>query len=403
MEELARRYLALVVRLARHRADLLQAYLGPDELREAIAGERPVALAELHDEALRIAAGADEAPAISNGEGRRARWLAVQSASLGASARVLQGEEIGLPDLVESLCDVTAERTPEPELIAAHRLIDAALPTGPSLRARLAAHHAAMAVPPEHVPAVAETLADLLRERATSDLGLPSGESLAFDPIHAAGEAWHARAHPEPPLRTRLELNLSTPWSVDEVVRAAGGEAYPGGHAARAMREAAAGQTRQELLAWIRPSPDASIAIGIATAGREVILGDFELAAELRRIGRQLGLRWDPEGALEVRRARNRLDAAVANATLLLHHDGLPASEIRAYLSEMALLEPAAAERVMSLMADPLRRVQPFARAQAPALIREWLVQVGQTDGLRRLMTEPLTPGQLRIEAGLAA
>ncbi|MGH2429703.1 MAG: hypothetical protein ACRDGV_12650 [Candidatus Limnocylindria bacterium] len=403
MEELARRYLGLVVRMARHRPDLLEAFAGPDELSEAVAGEALTPLSELHDEALRIEADANEAPAISDPERRRARWLALQAAALAASARVLQGEEIGLPDLVESLCDLAAERTPEPELIAAHRLLDAALPPGASLRARLAAHRGAMAVPPEHVPAAVEALAELLRERAASDLGLPDDESLAFEPVHAAGEAWHVRAHPERPLRTRLELNLSTPWSVDEIVRAAGGEAYPGGHAARTIREATSGRTHPELLAWIRPAPEASIRAGIGAVGREVILGDFELAAELRRIGRQLGLRWEPERALEVGRARGRLAAAVANATLLLHHDGLPASEVQAYLAEIALLEPDAADRVMSLLADPLRSVEPFARAHAPGLVREWLSLTGQTDGLRRLMVEPLTPGQLRAEAGVTA
>jgi hypothetical protein len=134
-----------------------------------------------------------------------------------------------------------------------------------------------------------------------------------------------------------------------------------------------------------------------------VLLGDFELASELRRIGRDLGLHWDVEQELEVARAREKLGGAVANAVLQLHHDGLPEAEVRGYLAEAALLEADVVERLFRRIADPLDRVQPFARAAAPGLVRDWLATVGQTDGLRRLLREPHTPAQLRAEAGVLA
>jgi hypothetical protein len=134
-----------------------------------------------------------------------------------------------------------------------------------------------------------------------------------------------------------------------------------------------------------------------------VLLGDFELAAELRRIGRELGRRWETERELEVARARERLAAAVANAALLLHHDGLPESEVRAYLAETALLEADVVERLLARFADPLGRVEPFARAAGPPLVRDWIAAVGQTQGLRRLLTEGIAPAQLRMETGVPA
>jgi hypothetical protein len=156
-------------------------------------------------------------------------------------------------------------------------------------------------------------------------------------------------------------------------------------------------------LAWVRPSPEATVLAGVAAVGREVLLADFELAAEMRRIGRELGQRWETERELEVARARERLAAAVANAALLLHHDGLPDSEVRAYLAETALLEADAVDRLMTRFADPLGRVEPFARAAGPPLVRDWLAVVGQTDGLRRLLTEGIAPAQLRVETGVPA
>lgn len=395
MDDLALRYLPLVLRVERHHPGLLVAYAGPAELREAIGGEPPTPAQELHDEALSLAEEAAATTCVTVTDERRALWLNAQAGALAAAARLAAGEEIALPDLVESLCDLPAEREPESALLAAHRLLDAALPPGPSLRARLARHAEASAIPADQVPELAERVASLLRSRADEDLGLPHGEVLTFEPVHAVGEAWHVRPRPEPPLRTRLELNLSVPWSLGALVRAVGGEGYPGGHAARVMREAAAESRNDETLAWCAPAPEASIGHGVAQVGTEVLLGDFELAVELRRIGHEAGLAWDPERDAEVRHVHERLAPAVSNAALLLHHDGLPAAEVRSYLAEMALLEADAIERTLELLWHPLRRVEPFAVAYAPRLLRHWLAGEGQTSGLRRLMREQLTPGGL--------
>ena len=396
MDELALRYLGLVLRLERHQPGLLAAYAGPGELREAVAGEGTTQPRELHDEALRLR---DDAAPLPE---RRSRWLSAQANALAAVARVAGGEEIALPDLVESLCDLPTEREPESALLAAHRLLDAALPAGASLRTRLAQHRAANAIPAEMVPALAERLASVLRARTAEDLGLPPGETLVFEPTHAVAHAWHGRPLPEPPLRTRIELNLSAPWSLESLVGVVAGEAYPGGHGARVIRASAADASRGETLAWTTPTPEATIGVAISAVGREVLLSDFELASELRHIGHESELSWEPERDAEVRHAHERLAPAISNAGLLLHHDGLPASEVRNYLAEIALMEPDAIEGVLGILAHPLRRVEPFARAYAPRLVRRWLAGVGQTDGLRRLMSDQLTPAALLEGAGVA-
>lgn len=401
--EIGRRYLALALRLDRRAPGLLEAYAGPAALREAIAGETQPPFAELHDEALRLHEDAATTPVISATDEQRRTWFTSQAAALGTVARVLGGDEIALPERVESLSGLDASRAAESDLAAIHRQLDAALPPGPGLRARMSHHRAATAIPPEGIPTAVERLLALLRDRARTDLPLPADESVLVEPVHDPSR-WRLRATFEPPSRTRLHINLSIAWSLDEIVRSVAGEAYPGRHAAHAARTAAVHDGRDdELLAWLHPSPEATVLAGVAGVGREVLLGDFELAAELRRIGRELGLRWETERELEVARARERLAAAVANAALLLHHDGLPESEVRAYLADTALLEADAVERLMARFGDPLGRVEPFARAAGPPLVREWLAAVGQTGGLARLLSEGIAPAQLRMETGVPA
>ena len=401
--EIGRRYLALALRLDRRAPGFLEAYAGPAELREAIAGETEPPFAELHDEALRIREDVATTPVIGASDEQRRAWLTAQAAALGTVARVLAGDEIALPERVESLTGLEASRAAEPDLAAIHRQLDAALPPGPGLRARMSQHRAATGIPPEQVPTAVERLLAVLRDRARHDLALPMDESVLLEPVHDAS-TWRASGAFGEVSRTRLRINLSASWGLDELVRAVAGEAYPGRHAAHVARAASVRDGRDdELLAWVRPSPEATVMAGVAAVGREVLLGDFELAAELRRIGRELGLRWETERELEVARARERLSAAVANAALLLHHDGLPPSEVRAYLAETALLEADAVERLLTRFADPLGRVEPFARAAGPPLVRDWLAVVGQTTGLRRLLTEGIAPAQLRMESGVPA
>jgi hypothetical protein len=402
--DLGRRYLALALRLDQRTPGLVDACAGPRGLAEAIAGETQPPYAELHDEALRVQEEAAATAAVTPAEEQRRTWFTAQAAALATVARILRGDEIALPERVESLTGLDVSRAAESDLAAIHRQLDAALPAGPGLRARMTQHRAVTSIPQEQVPTAVERLMATLRERARADIVLPPDESVTVEPMHDARAAWHARAAFDAPSRTRLRLNVSVGWSLDELVRAVAGEAYPGRHTAHVTRMAAVREGRDdELLASTRWTPEETVLAGVAGVGREVLLGDFELAAELRRIGRELGLRWDAERELEVGRARERLGAAVANAALLLHHDGLPESEVRAYLAETALLEAAAVERLMLRFADPLRRVEPFARAAGPPLVREWLVTSGQTEGLRRLLRGGIAPAQLRSESGVPA
>jgi hypothetical protein len=402
--DLGRRYLALALRLERRTPGLLDAYAGPRELAEAIAGEAQPPLGELHDEAMRIGDEAAAIAALTPAEEQRRTWLLTQAAALATVARILRGDEIALPERVESLTGLDASRAAESDLAAIHRQLDAALPAGPGLRARMTQHRVATAIPTEQVPTAVERLMTTLRDRARTDLALSSGESVTVEPMHDAQAAWHVRSTFESPSHTRLRLNIGVQWSLDELLRAVAGEAYPGRHTAHVARMVAVREGHNdELLAATRLTPEETVLVGVAGVGREVLLGDFELAAELRRIGRELGIRWDAERELEVGRARERLGAAVANAALLLQHDGLPESEVRAYLADVALLEADAVERLMLRFADPLGRVEPFARAAGPPLVREWLVVFGQTDGLRRLLRDGVAPAQLRAESGVPA
>jgi hypothetical protein len=171
VDEIARRYLLLTLRLSRHAPEMLDFYVGPPELQEAVAAEAPAPLAELHAEALQLQELVSELPGVAAPDARRKAWLAAQLTAHDALSRLLDGEEIGYVDAVEALFAVQVEAEPASSFTTAHLLLDDALPAGQSLRDRLAAHDLATRLDPGQVVAVTAAMADELRERARRTSG----------------------------------------------------------------------------------------------------------------------------------------------------------------------------------------------------------------------------------------
>ena len=300
-------------------------------------------------------------------------WLRVQSRALAEAARTAAGATANL----ETIVDASA---PPIDDTAVARL-EELLPEGGSLVDRLAAHEGPTRLPPDAVRPAAERLLDLLRNRATEDLELPSEHRLELHLVDRPGEPWRARLEgaSQP---ARLVLNASVAWTADALTRAISSRGYPGRHLSRLMRPASA--------EW-SPSPETTVDSGLAAVGREVLLADHELAHELERIGRAAGLRWDGERIVTVRRALD--DLAPAYAAAALGADG----EIRPRLASLGA-DPRAAGALLEAWRDPLGRATALSRAAGPPLVRAWLVTTGQTNGLQRLLTERLVPTMLRAE-----
>ena len=114
-------YLLLGLRLGKHVDGLVDAYYGPQELKDAVDDEPPVHAAELVDDA---AALRDE---LEDG------WLRDQVTGCATYARVLAGEQISYSDEVEGCYGVRPSLTPESVYEAVHAELDELLPGDGSL------------------------------------------------------------------------------------------------------------------------------------------------------------------------------------------------------------------------------------------------------------------------------
>lgn len=401
MDDIALRYLLLAMRLGRHHPGLVDSYTGPPEIAEAVAGEEPIPPAELHGEALHLADAVADLVIDTPLERRRATWLSDQLVALSALARQADGEEIGFVDLAEELFDIQVRPEPEETFATARRMIEAALPGSGSLQARLLEHERSATLPPGEVLVTLRSLAETMRGRMLAQLWLPPGESVAIEALE--GEQWVAEMRYLGGRHSLVRVNLDLPVSLARVVELAAHECYPGHHAEAVVKDAllvATGHAEASL--QLDLAPEAVVREGMATYAREVVMSDAELAAELERVARRLGLSVAIGAEMIVQRAQRLLYPVLGNAALQLHVDGRAPEAVHRYLGEVGLLADAQLEATFSLISDPTWGRYFFTYIEGRRLVGEWLVREGQTKGYGRLLAEQLTPGQLRVAIGAA-
>jgi hypothetical protein len=403
MDELARRYLLLGLRLERVSPGVVDSYVGPPEFREIAASEPLPFPTEIHDETLALRELANQLPGDDPDTRRRRLWFHGQLRAMSALARRAGGEEISYLDLVEQLFAVPIRLIPDEELGEARRRLDEALPAGGSLQERLAQQRAALRIPPDQV--VAAIAASALRFRVVSrrDFDLPNREEIEWSATH--DQPWGAFARFLGHSRTSVEINIDLPMDVSGAAFLAAHEAYPGHHAEHIVKERSLVIDRDQGEATLRTmnTPEAVLSEGQADLAREAVMSDRELEGELGRIGREVGLKGDWPAAVAVRRALSDLYVAVSNAGILLHHEGRSEAEVRAYLTDVGAVPRDRLDHTIRILNDPVNMTYSFTYTEGKRLIRPWLELQGQTIGFWRLLSEQLSPAALQADLEAAA
>ena len=393
-DDLVLRYLELGLAAGRHVDGFVDAYYGPPDLRAAVEDE-PLRDAEsLAEDARRLAA------ALANGGAglapTRTRWLAAQLRGLETVAARLAGADVPYADEVERLYGVRPDRVPEERFAAAHERLDAVLPGTGSVSERYQAWLEGEPVPTERLEHLLVSLSEELRARAADAFGLPEGESVEFELV--TGQPWSGYNYYLSGLRSRVAVNVDAPVPASFVTELVAHETYPGHHLEHAWKEARLVRERGwvEEAIFLIGTPQSLVSEGIAGIGAEVLLGEAEedLAAEqLRRVG----VRYDPDVARTVKRAREDLGAGPRNAALMIHEDGVSLDEARAYAARWALASEQRAERIVGFVNDPTWRAYVTTYTEGLRLCRAWVR--GDAGRFRRLLTEQLTTADLAAVA----
>ena len=397
MDEIARRYVVLGLRLERIVPGFVDSYVGPADLRaEANAGPppEPVALAA---EAETLRGDVAVLPGVDPASHRRQLWLDGQLRSMAVQARAAGGDEPPYVELVEQLLGIEVVEHAQAELVAIRDRLDDALPGRGSLAERLSRFREGLHVPPDRVVDALQRSAARFAELTRRDFDLPDDEGIDWEEAH--DQPWGAYAGFLGNGRTAIRINVDLPRDVSFIPFLASHEAYPGHHAEHIVKERTLiGSGLGEATLRTMNTPESVLSEGQADLAREVVMADWELEDELRRVGRDLGVDGDWAAALAVANASLALEAAFCNASLMVHRDGRSDDEVRDFLLEMTPQPPERVEHAVRVLHDPTGKTYEFTYVEGARLIRPWLERQGQTAGFARLLSEQLSPAQLRAE-----
>jgi len=306
------RYLELGLRLGRHIDGFVDAYFGPADIKQRVDASPVLPPDRLADDARRLLRDTEDADLDVN----RRHFLAAQVRGLHTTARKLAGDDIGYSDEVEASYGVRPRRTPEDELAAAHKALDAALPGVGGLGERLNAWREQQVVPPDKLRDVVSSLSEDLRERTDRLFGLPDGEHIDFELV--TNQPWSGFNYFLGDLKSRVAINTDLPVLSLGIAHLVAHEAYPGHHTEHSRKEVGLVRRRKQLeeTIFLVGTPQCLIAEGLADLGLEVVVSDDAGArAEFSASHlKPLGVRYDTEVASTFARANKGISGVRANA-----------------------------------------------------------------------------------------
>lgn len=375
------RYLRLGLRLDRHVEGVVDAYVGPPELRAAVAAEPPT------DPSLLVAAADELLDELPDG------WLRDQVKGLRAYAGALAGESRTLADEAEACFGFRPVFTDEAVFEAAHARLDELLPGDGPLAARYERWETSLRIPAERVEELFATVVEAARAWTRGVVDLPAGEGVEIEIVRDV--PWLAYCEYLGGLQSRISVNVDLPLSAFDLLVTATHETYPGHHTERCCKEVALVHDRgllEETLVAV-PTPQSLVAEGIAQVGPALLFegeGGAELAAILHRAGSSLDL----GHALAVRNALEPCRWAEVNAAFLLHEQGASEDAVRAYLERFGLMSPELSAHLIRFLSDPTSRTYVLTYPAGRELCRAYVG--GDLARFRRLLTEQVRVRDLK-------
>ena len=270
MDEIAERYVKLVLEVGQHDPDFVDAYYGdpawkPTGAKRALAELLSAARStrvDLHT--LAPPADADELSKL------RFAYLDRQLAAVEARLEMLSGTRFLFDEESQRLYDAEAPRKSPGEFREILDRLDRLLPGPGELIARYAKLRNDYVIPRDKVDAVFRAAIDGCRRRTLDHLALPDGERFTVE--YVTGKTWSAYNWYQGNFTSVIQVNTDLPITIDRAVDLACHEGYPGHHVYNVLLEQHLVRDRgwKEFSIYPLFSPQSLIAEGTANFGVEV-------------------------------------------------------------------------------------------------------------------------------------
>ncbi len=280
LDPIARQYVVLGLGLGAHDPNYVDAYYGPDSLRERaqrdsatvpeIRAGAEALIEQLSDTTVRYT---EELASM------RHRYLHSQLTSMAARARMLQGEKFSFDEEAKALFDAEPPRYTDAHFDSLLVRLDTLLPGTGTVAQRFTAFRNRITIPAARVDTVFKRAIAACRARTMQHMSVPEGER--FDLEYVTGKSWNAYNWYKGDYKSLIQVKTDLPIALDRAIDLACHEGYPGHHVYNASLERSLVRERgwSEFAFYPLFRPQSFIAEGSANLGIDMAFPDAERTA----------------------------------------------------------------------------------------------------------------------------
>ncbi|MFQ5663905.1 MAG: hypothetical protein ACE5HL_08740 [Terriglobia bacterium] len=392
LDDLARNYVLLVLRLDKHIAGFNDYYYGPPEWKQRVEAEEKIPVGELRRE---VAAWLAALNGVKGPAARRG-WFRKQLMALDANLRQLQGEKLSVAEQARLLYDLEVIPPPSEELEAARDKLERLLPGPGPLAERLQAWREKFHLSEDQLPKAYRLALEVTRERTHALLLLPPDEEVEL--YFVKNKSWSAYNWFQGNAHSRIEVNTDLPARATHIFAFAAHEAYPGHHTDLTTREQRLYGERGYLEWCVSPlfTPASTMAEAAAQVGAEIVLSREERLAWHRNVFfPALGLTGvDVELWLKVEEVLGTLGRARERVPFMLFDEGKSEEEIVVFLQQYALMSPERARKAVAF--SRAWGAYTFNYTVGREILRRYLATGNARAKFVQLLTTPIYPSLVK-------
>jgi hypothetical protein len=385
MSTLAERYIQLAYGIQGHFPGYIDAYFGPEELKQV--------------EKLSVADLLKTANALQEDANDASRWFQAQVTSMQTVLAKLSGQALSYLEEVKQVYDIEPQHVPEKYFEEAHATLDTLLEGSGDLLERLESFRECFVIPTETLPQVIEYINSELRLRTKKLCALPDEETFTIELVK--NKPWGAYNWYAGNYRSRIDINMDLPKHLHGLPHLLAHEGYPGHHTEHVLKERHLyrGQGKLEHTIFLINSPEAVQAEGIAENALECVMSEAEvtdLLVELVPVAKVRASKEDIERMLEITKVSEMLSDVVSNAALFLYEQKASSHDVLAYLQRYSLDSLARNQKSLEFLQDPTSASYTFTYTVGKELVSQVLKTGEARETFKQLLGNAYTPGMMR-------
>lgn len=276
IDSLARAYVGLALRVGQYVPDYIDAYFGPDDLKQDAAKEevgKGFPYQQLCRDVDRLLARAEEIGKNAPTEAgkRRLAFLLGQLSSMRSVLDRRSGKKLTFDEEAEAIYEVKAPQHDSAYYDALLQRLDSLLPGQGDVAERYAKFQESFIVPRKMIDTLVRLCLSECRRRTAEHLALPDGEKCRVELV--GGQSWGGYNWYLGGLQSLIQIDTTTNMYIGSLIGSAAHEGYPGHHYSNIVKDKRLVQDSGWIEYSVFPlfSPSSVIDEGMANFGVELV------------------------------------------------------------------------------------------------------------------------------------